>query len=152
MICPMSRPDPLPPTPVTLTHWVRNYRLGTNEVTLVNGDEINLDAAMAFSFYKRLAQELGIVEFKMRIRLFDLHKAHLHAGRYFGRSINSFIAPASNEVCASRDLAILTADQDFADLMMEVWEKFQHPDGKILGFKEAEYLSYLQAVTAESAS
>lgn len=133
---------------ITFTHWVRNFRLDT-QVPLINGDEINHEAAMVFTFFNNIAAELQfLIKFNMRIRLFGLQNSQLVSGKFFERNLNSFRAPATNDIEVTREIKHITARHDFTEMMMEVWEKFQLPNGKFPIFKDTEFQAYLQLLEA----
>lgn len=133
---------------VLLSHWVRNYRDAPNEPVLIDANEISHEAAMAFTFFNKLATQLMVISFNMRIRLYGLQGGHLKCGKFFERSLSSFRAPATNDVEASRQISSQTPDHDFSELLMQVWERFQLPNGQFPKFKDLEYVAYLRTLSS----
>jgi TIR domain. len=132
---------------IKLTHWFRQFRLGT--LAIVDGNEVNQAAAIAFTFFKKLGKELGFSTFTMRIRLFNLQNAQLNTGLFFERDISSYRAPASNDVEVSHEISNPTENEDFIDLMMRVWENFENPNGKMPALSEVRYKGTLKILAAE---
>jgi hypothetical protein len=136
---------------VTFTHWVRNFHLGKNQAKFVKADEINADAGMVYMFFVKMAKKLHFPDFNIRIRLFGIEDGQLLCGKYFEKHLHTFNAPSVGELEVTREISYARADHDFTDLMMEVWDKFQTPNGKCPVFKDSEYLSYLNELASGGA-
>jgi hypothetical protein len=128
---------------IVFTYWHRQFQIGS-KLVVVDGNEVNRAAVIAFTFFNKIGKELGISRFKMRVRIFDLQDAQLNPGQFFERDITKFRAPSTNNVEVSREITATTDYQDFIDLMMHVWEKFQGPNGKMPALSELRYKGTLK--------
>lgn len=128
---------------ITLTYWLRLFRDGANEQKIVEANEINNEGSILIQYFKKIALNLGLSKIKIRIRLFDLQNGLLLSDRFLKKAIQSYRAPESNELEIEQEISTNSSNQDIAELLMHVWDKFRTPDGSFPTFDEKNYLYIL---------
>lgn len=128
----------------TLTHWTRAYFSQKNGPRLIRSREFIDEFARLFLFFIKLARHFKLSEIGLRIRLFGLGGGCLHVDGGTQKVLQSFVAP--NEIEISQTISIDSADADFMELLMQVWEKFRTPDGRFPTFDEKDFSTFLQNI------
>jgi hypothetical protein len=128
---------------ITLTYWLRLFRIGPNEQKNIEANEINDEGSLLILYFKQIAFNLGLPKIKIRIRLFDLQNGLLLSDRFLKKGLQSYRAPECNEVEVEQEISTNSSNQDVSELLMHVWDKFRAPDGSFPTFDEKNYLYVL---------
>lgn len=128
----------------TLTHWARDYFSQTNGPRFIRSREFIDESARLFLFFIKLARHFKLSELGVRIRLFGLGGGSLHVDGGTQKVLQSFVAP--DEIEISQTITIDSAEADFVELLMQVWEKFRTPDGRFPTFDEKDFSAFLQNI------
>ena len=130
---------------LTLTYWLRHYRLQTTtepNIKLIEASAINDEGAKLLFFYQKIALTLGLTNIQIRIRLFGLQNGLVNRDQFLEGRLQSYRAPASNEVEIEQQINS-SSKQDISELLMHVWEKFRTPAGQLAVFKENDFMTFL---------
>ena len=126
-----------------MTYWVRHYFLN-KETRFILASEINDEGAKLLRYYKNIALNLNLYKMNIRIRLFGLQNGLVNCDQFLQRNLHSYRAPDSNDIEIMLEVSIDSANKEFAELLMRVWEQFRTPNGEFARFNDKEFLKSFQ--------
>lgn len=134
---------------VTLTHWVRDFRIG-QQSKFIEATEFIDEGCRLLAFYRRVAIQLGIFKLKIRIKLFGIQGGSLHINsQLLSPALQNFVAPETGEIEIEQEIELnilKEAAKEFAQLLKHVWQEFRTPNGHFPRLEEEKIVEYIMSL------
>src|SRR4030042_5015888 len=134
---------------LVLLNWVRRFYSDDSQPQLIRAEEINRVAIWFIFYCKKICAVLGLKEFNMRVRLFDLQNGLL-SFNFAMQGYGLFRPPKSNEIEVEQIITILDHQQTKSELsifLMHIWEHFTTERGHFPELIEEKLLEYYDQIS-----